>query len=163
MQGTMELGIRWARALPVALILAAIIISDQVTKHLIRSNLSLGESFPDSWPARFTYVENTGSAFGLFTDQTIFLIGASTVAIAILVYLFRRIGSSSFLLRASLALQLGGGSSNLVDRIRFGQVTDFVDLRVWPIFNIADSSVVIGIVILAYAILFLDKKLKAGL
>ena len=163
MQGTLELGIRWARALPVALLIAAIVTSDQVTKHLVRSNLSLGESFPESWPVRFTYVENTGSAFGLFTDQTIFLIGASAVAIAIMLYLFRRVGSSSLLLRTSLALQLGGGSSNLVDRIRFGSVTDFVDLRVWPIFNIADSSVVIGIVILGYAILFMDKKLKVGL
>ena len=135
---------------------------DQVSKHLVRAHFDLGESMLESWPVRLTYVENTGSAFGLFTDQTVFLIAASAVAIAIMAYLFRRVGGSSVLLRTSLALQLAGGSSNLADRVRFGEVTDFVDFRVWPIFNVADASVVIGIVILAYFILFQEKR-SAGL
>ena len=160
MPGTLHLSGRWARALPPALLLAAVIAGDQVSKHLVRSRLFLGESVPEHWWVRLTHTENTGSAFGLFADQTLFLIVGSFVAIAIMLYLFRLFGTSSILLRVSFSLQMAGGSSNLVDRIRFGEVTDFIDLRVWPIFNIADSAVVIGIIILAVVVLFQEKILR---
>jgi len=150
---------QWTRALPVAAVVGAVIALDQVTKHLVREGLPIGHSWPEaSWPIRITYVENSGSAFGLFAGQTLFLIVASAIAIAVVAYMLRRAGPSSLFLRMSLALVLGGGLSNLADRIRFGGVTDFIDFRVWPIFNVADSSAVIGIALLALALLFRGAK-----
>ncbi|MCL0102203.1 signal peptidase II [Dehalococcoidia bacterium] len=161
MHGALQLNRTRVRILLATLVFGITIAADQITKHATRVNLAVGESFPETWPARFTHVENSGSAFGLFTDQTSFLIGASIVALGVMLYLFRKFGGSSWLIRVSLALQLGGGSSNLYDRIRYGEVTDFIDLRVWPIFNIADSAVVIGIILLGYTVLFLNKTLQA--
>ena len=143
-------------ALPIVLVSGAVAAGDQITKHFVRESLFLGESWPKGWPVTFTHVENTGSAFGLFTNQTIFLIVASFIAMGFVVYMLRKSGSSPWL-KVSLALMLGGGLSNLVDRLRFGSVTDFINFPVWPVFNVADSSVVIGIVILAYYALFLDR------
>ncbi len=162
-QQTLSLTTRWTRALPVALVAGLIIAIDQVSKFMVRGNFYLGESKLASWPARLTYVENTGSAFGLFAGQTVFLIIASIFAIGIVVYLFRRAGQTSVLLRVCLGMMLGGGVSNMADRIRLGTVTDFIDLRVWPIFNLADSSVVVGIALLAFIILWWDKRGAAAL
>lgn len=144
--------------MPSGLVVALVIGLDQFSKYWIRGHFFLGESWPESWPVRLTYVENTGSAFGLFTGQTIFLIFASIIALGIVVFMFRQAGTSSLPLRISLGLMLGGGVSNLVDRVRFHGVTDFLDLRVWPIFNIADSSVVIGIALLAFIMFIRERK-----
>lgn len=157
MEQTMPLSNRWVRLLPIALIVSTVIAVDQVSKHLIRANFELGASHPESWLVRLTYVENTGSAFGLFTGQTVFLIFASIFALAIVVFMFRHAGISSLPLRISLGLMLGGGLSNLADRVRFGGVTDFLDLRVWPIFNLADSCVVVGIALLAFTVFMRDR------
>ena len=148
---------RWSSALPVVLVAATIIAADQISKFLIRATLELGESAPSGWAVRITHVENTGSAFGLFNDQTLFLIVASIVAIGVMIYLFRQIAQGSMFLRVLLGMQLGGALSNLADRIVLGKVTDFIDFQVWPVFNVADSSVVIGIILLAWVILFHGK------
>ena len=156
MERALPLRARLGRPLPVAVLGTAIVALDQATKFVVRANLDVGESFPD-WPVRFTRVNNTGSAFGLFTDQTLFLIVASFVAIGVIIYFYRQLAGTSALLRASLGLQLGGAVSNLADRIRDGQVTDFVDFQFWPVFNVADSSVVIGIGLLAWLIIVRER------
>ena len=156
MERALPLRARWGRALPVVALGAAIVALDQATKFVVRANLAVGESFPD-WPVRFTRVNNTGSAFGLFTDQTLFLIIASVFAIGIVVYFYRQLVGTSVLLRASLGLHLGGAVSNLADRIRDGRVTDFIDFQFWPVFNVADSSVVIGIGLLAWLIIVRER------
>jgi len=148
---------RWSSALPVILVASTIIAADQVSKFLIRATLGLGESAPSGWAVRITRVENTGSAFGLFNDQTLFLIIASFVAIGLMIYLFRQIVGGGMLLRILIGMQLGGALSNLADRIFLGEVTDFIDFQVWPVFNVADSSIVIGIILLAWVILFHGK------
>lgn len=148
----------WPRALPVASMIAFIIVFDQVTKLIVRQRMYLGQSFPEDWPVRFTRINNSGSAFGLFGDQTIFLIIASILAIGIMVMFYQRAsGAGAGLLRFSLGLQLGGAVSNLADRIRDGHVTDFVDFRFWPVFNVADSAITIGIIMLAVVVLFSDR------
>lgn len=158
MQQSASLG-RWAQPAPVALVAALAIIGDQVTKHWVRGAFALGEAKFADWPVRLRYVENSGSAFGLFQNQTAVLIVASILAMSIMVWMFRQIGLSAMSLRLSLGLMLGGGVSNLVDRIRFGSVTDFIDLRVWPIFNVADSSVVIGIAVLIAFVLITGSRM----
>ncbi|MBI3744207.1 MAG: signal peptidase II [Chloroflexi bacterium] len=131
-----------------------VILFDQVTKAYTRHHLLLGEKWPSGWPAHFSRVENSGSAFGLFTDQTIFLVIASVLAIGIMLYFYRQVASAGWLIRLSLGMQFGGAVSNLADRIRDGHVTDMIHLPRWPDFNVADSSVVIGILILAAVIFF---------
>ena len=99
---------------------------------------------------RITHISNTGSAFGLFPNQTLFLLIASLVGIAVLLIFFRKQAGQGFMVRTSLGLQLGGAAGNLVDRITMGKVTDFIDVGAWPVFNLADASIVTGIVILAW-------------
>ncbi len=139
--------------LPLALVFGI----DQVTKALVRANLFLGESTPRDGLFRITHTSNTGSAFGLFPDQTMFLIIASLVAIGVLLLVYKKQPFSGFPLRLSLGMQLGGAAGNLFDRVRVGHVTDFIDIGPWPVFNIADSGIVIGIIILGYLFLTSSK------
>ena len=127
--------------------------TDQLTKHLVRSNLDLGESIPSDGAFRIINAFNTGSAFGLFRDQTFPLILASMAGISILIILYRKHSLPGPLLRLSLGLQLGGAFGNLVDRLRLEHVTDFIKLGFWPVFNVADASIVVGIVILAWLLI----------
>ena len=130
-----------------------ILTLDQVTKVLVSSNLRLGESWPaDGW-VRITYGTNSGSAFGFFPNQTVLLLVLSILAIGFLVYFYRTQLPSLPVFRVAIGLQLGGAFGNLIDRIRLGSVVDFVDVGPWPIFNVADSSVLIGIGVLAFMII----------
>ncbi len=121
---------------------------DQLSKYLVRANLAPGESFPAEGIFRITHVINRGSAFGLFPNQTVFLVLASLVGIAVLLLLYRNHPFPGVLLRLSLALQLGGAIGNLADRLRVGQVTDFIQLGWWPVFNLADASIMVGMAML---------------
>ncbi len=133
---------------------------DQVTKAIVLNQLFYGQSVPYDGLIRITLTSNTGGAFGLFPDQTMALVVASFVAIGILFFLYRSHALSSPLLRLSLGLQLGGALGNLVDRIRLGAVTDFIDVGPWPIFNVADASIVVGIILLVFLLLSPTKQLK---
>ncbi|MFH1559843.1 MAG: signal peptidase II [Chloroflexota bacterium] len=128
------------------IILIATLMADQVTKWLVGLTMSPGQSVPDSGLFRFTYVTNTGSAFGLFPNQTTFLILASFVGIGVLLVFYRTHPINSTILHMSLGLQLGGAIGNLVDRVRLGYVVDFIDVGAWPVFNLADSAIVVGLV-----------------
>lgn len=93
-----------------------------------------------------TYVRNPGAAFGLFPYQTAFFIIITLVVAALILYYYRILSEDHRWLRFSLALQLGGALGNLIDRIRGGYVIDFINFTVWPpVFNLADSAIVIGI------------------
>ena len=135
---------------------AIVFLSDQFTKWLVREFLELRESVPTEGFFRLTHPFNTGSAFGLFRDQNFPLILVSVVGIAILMLIYRSQRQPGNLLRLSLGLQFGGAAGNLLDRIRLGHVTDFVDVGSWPIFNVADASIVVGLVILAWMFLIAD-------
>ncbi len=126
---------------------------DQVTKAIVLNQLFYGQSVPHDGFIRITLTRNTGGVFGLFPDQTMALVLASFVAIGILFFIYRSHALSSPLLRLSLGLQLGGALGNLVDRIRLGAVTDFIDVGAWPIFNVADASIVVGIILLVFLLL----------
>jgi len=141
-----------------------IILFDQITKWLVRQNLAPEEVWaPWNWLmpyARIVNWHNTGIAFGMFQNgNTIFIIISTLVSIGILYY-FPRVSHDEGFLRFAMALQLGGAVGNLIDRIRQGFVTDFVSLGTFPVFNVADSSISIGVAVLMVGALYMDMKNK---
>jgi len=145
-------------ALPLFLISMGVIGLDQLTKYLIRAYMTPETSIPEEGFIRLTYTTNSGGAFGLLANQTFLLILAVFIAIAIVVLYLRYLPADSMLLKVGLGLDLGGAVGNLIDRLRFGEVTDFIDIGAWPVFNIADSSITVGTVIIAYYLLFVATK-----
>ena len=134
---------------------ALIVVLDQVTKAIASARLLLGD--PISLlgeTVRLTLVHNTGAAFGLFPGSRVPFIVISLVAIAVVLYLFFRETYRSALNRLLLGCILGGAIGNLVDRARLGFVVDFIDVGMgrarWPVFNVADSAVTVGVLLLAW-------------
>jgi signal peptidase II len=132
----------------------AVVAADQVTKRLAEDRLRDQRSVPVVDDIlRLTYVENRGAAFGLLQDQTTFFVLVGILVIGVIAASYRYLPRSGFLLHLALGLQLGGAIGNLIDRIRQGYVVDFVDFGYranwWPVFNVADSAIVIGVALLA--------------
>ncbi len=153
-------GKRWNVIFPLTTLL--VVVADQLSKFWIRSNLATGESLFEVGFFRLTRVHNTGAAFGLWQGQSFLLtIVASVGVAALLLYAFffhhrfpflgNRLG------KLALGLVLGGTAGNLSDRIFLGYVTDFIDFNFWPAFNIADSAIVVGTIILAYSLICLAR------
>jgi len=107
-----------------------------------------------------TYIENPGAAFGLFANQRVIFIVAAALVIAAACLMYRRLMSEKVIVRWGVALLLGGAAGNLIDRVRIGCVIDFLDFRIWPVFNIADIGICIGVALLMYALLFDKEKEK---
>lgn len=129
--------------------------ADQLAKHLITARLAVSESVPVI-PGFFslTLVHNRGAAFGMFSDahhtlRTVFLVSVSVVAVILLAVFFLKSRPHDRMGRVAAVLVMGGAVGNLIDRLRFGQVVDFLDVYVgryhWPAFNVADSAITIGI------------------
>lgn len=140
-----------------------VVFLDRVTKIFFSDILSLGESLPIiRGVLHMTLVHNTGIAFGLFRDQGIVFIIIPIIAIAILVYniyYYRRFENQiSEIYIIGFSLILGGAFGNLVDRVFYGHVIDFIDLQVWPVFNIADSAITVGALIIAVKCFILNHK-----
>ena len=140
-----------------AYLIAVIILAvDQITKYIIRVNFDYGESIPiieDIF--HLTYVTNPGGAFGIFQDLTIFFIVSSVVIIVAFPFILKNIpelDSENILYKLSLGLIIGGAAGNLIDRVFFGYVIDFFDFQIWPVFNVADSAVVVGCFILFFMV-----------
>ena len=135
---------------------AAIVVAlDQITKWMASARLELGDPaslFGDF--VRLTLVHNTGAAFGLFPGSRGPFIVISVIAIGVVLYLFFKETHRSVLNRVLLGCILGGAIGNLIDRIRLGWVVDFIDVGFgqtrWPVFNVADSAVTLGVVFLAW-------------
>ena len=150
----------------VLFITALIITADQISKSLIKSTMTLYDVIPVI-PGYFylTYIINEGMAFGIdfpFGIGTLFFSGVSLIITCFLVWILWCERKNNLLMRISLALILGGAIGNLVDRILFGEVVDFFDFMIgdfhWYIFNIADSAVTVGIILmLFYSFLFKPK------
>jgi signal peptidase II len=140
------------------LIAGVVIGLDQLFKYLIRTNMALGESIPEHGFFRFTYGTNTGGVFGFFSNQTFLITVAAVISVVVIILYSRHKMAQSMLVKVSLGMILGGSIGNLIDRIRFGAVTDFIDVGSWPVFNLADSAIDIGVVLLIIYILFRMKK-----
>lgn len=141
----------------------AVVLLDRVTKVFFSNLLSLGESLPVVRDVlHMTLVHNTGIAFGLFKNQGAVFIIIPIIAVILLVfniYYYRRSGEElSHLYILAFSLILGGAIGNLADRIIYGYVIDFIDFRIWPVFNIADSAITIGAVIIAIKCIPLGNK-----
>ncbi|HKG44347.1 MAG TPA: signal peptidase II [Gaiellaceae bacterium] len=135
-----------------AVVIAAI-AADQVTKLIVSSQLAFGASLHVLGPFAIHHVQNSGIAFGLFSSATPVVTALTAVAVGWMLVFFARSGARHPVLPVALGLLIGGSTSNLVDRIRLGHVTDFLDLRYWPAFNLADSFIVVGVAILFLALL----------
>jgi signal peptidase II len=137
-----------AQWLGLALVAVAAVFADQVTKHIVSSQLALDDEIGIVGPFSIHHVQNSGIAFGFFPNATAGVIAVTTVAVAWMLVFFARSGARHPVLPVALGLLIGGSVSNLVDRVRLGHVTDFLDLRWWPAFNIADVCNIVGVVLL---------------
>ncbi|HEX7582954.1 MAG TPA: signal peptidase II [Gaiellaceae bacterium] len=140
-----------------AIVLAAL-AADQLTKRVVTSHLRLDEGAHVVGPFWIHHVQNSGIAFGLFSSATAAVIALTGIAVAWMLLFFARSGSRHPVLPVALGLVIGGSLSNLLDRVRLGYVTDFLDFRYWPAFNLADSFIVIGVVILLAALLAAERE-----
>ena len=134
-----------------------VFVFDQVTKAIIRSSLSLGDSWPEEGIFRIVHGLNTGSAFGLFAGFTNLLVVASIIGIVFILFVFLKQNNSVIWLRLSLGLIVGGALGNLFDRVKDGAVVDFISVGWWPAFNIADSSISVGMCLLLVTMLLGEK------
>lgn len=133
---------------------ALVVITDQLTKRVMEDRLRGQRSIPVIDDIlRLTYVQNRGAAFGLLQDQTTFFVLVGVIVVGVIAASYRYLPRSGFMLHLALGLQLGGAIGNLIDRIRQGYVVDFVDFGYranwWPVFNVADSAIVVGVALLA--------------
>lgn len=138
-------------------IAALALLADQASKAWVQQHFALCDDSPaqtivPQWLS-FIYTCNRGAAFGLLANATLlFVLIALLVIVAIIAYV-RYLPANRPWLRLSLGLQLGGALGNLIDRVRQGFVVDFISVKSFPVFNVADSCIVIGVVILAYYLL----------
>ena len=135
-----------------AVVIAAI-AADQLTKLIVSSQLTLDEALHVVGPFSIHHVQNSGIAFGLFASATAVVTALTAIAVGWMLVFFARSGARHPVLPVALGLLIGGSTSNLIDRIRLGHVTDFLDLRYWPAFNLADSFIVVGVGILFVALM----------
>lgn len=144
-------------------IAASVIVVDQTTKSWIRANLLPGVSLPEEGFLRLTHVQNTGTAFGLLANQSFLLTVIAVTGLLAILFFYRHLPRETTLSLVALSLVFGGAMGNLIDRLRLGYVTDFIDIRLWgdfhwPAFNFADSSITVGAIILGCSLLWLIRK-----
>jgi signal peptidase II len=146
---------QWIGLLSVAV---AAIVADQLTKQLVTSQLALDDEVHVAGPLTIHHVQNSGIAFGLFASATPVVTMLTAIAVGWMLWFFARAGARHPVLPVALGLLIGGSASNLIDRVRLGHVTDFIDLGFWPAFNLADAFIVSGVVILLVALLAADRR-----
>lgn len=138
------------------LIIAAVIVLDQFTKYLAVTRLMNNVDF-NAIPGllQFTYLENYGIAFGMFQNKTLFFIVTTSLIALVVLYFIIKMRSKYLLYTVCLSFIFGGAVGNIIDRVRLGYVVDFIHVSFFPpVFNIADSAVVVGAIALSIAILF---------
>ncbi len=139
--------------------------ADIITKRIVEAQIPLYTSIPViGFYLSWTHTQNTGAAFSLFQNGGVFFIVVALVVSAVILYYAPRLPAGDWLARVALGLQLGGAIGNLLDRLRQGYVTDFIHFQIpeigfdWPVFNIADSAIVVGVILLIAASLLRDNK-----
>jgi signal peptidase II len=134
-----------------AALAAAVVAADQLTKSLVRHNVRIGSSdgiFPG---VQLVHVHNRGVAFGLFVNGGVLLVIVGVAAVSALLIFFAT-HSRRPLVWLPTGLLLGGAAGNLIDRLDQGYVTDFIDLPLWPAFNLADMCITFGVLSLLYVL-----------
>ncbi len=144
----------WLFVLPLA-----VVILDQFSKYIVVENMALGESIPIIEEVfHLTYILNPGAAFGMFAHKRLFFIAIAVIVIGIIIWARREILASPWEVKAGCGLFLGGAIGNLIDRARQGLVIDFFDFRIWPVFNIADIAICIGVGLIIWNLLKTELK-----
>ncbi|SFH17967.1 signal peptidase II . Aspartic peptidase. MEROPS family A08 [Desulfotomaculum arcticum] len=137
------------------------LLADQISKYVITSTMAQGQSIAVLSPVFFiTYVLNPGAAFGLLANKTEFFILVSIIVVIGIMVGYRYLPGEWVWAHTALGLISGGAIGNLIDRIRIGRVIDFLDFRVWPVFNLADTAIVIGALLLILDVWRNDKEEK---
>ncbi len=152
-----RLGASWPQWLSLGSVAFAAIGADQLTKSIVTRRLDLYDQVHVVGPFSIHHVTNSGIAFGLFASATFLVILLTGLAVAWMLYFFARSGSRHPVLPVSLGLVIGGSVSNLTDRVRLGHVTDFLDFKYWPAFNLADTFIVVGVAALLLALVASDR------
>lgn len=136
------------------------LVLDQLLKYWIRSNMTIGQSIPViSGIFHITYIENPGAAFGILANHRVLFLLLTIAITGIMVYLYLSLRNKKSLAALSLGLVISGAAGNFIDRFLRGTVTDMFDFQIWPIFNIADICICIGIAILCYVLIFKGEEL----
>jgi signal peptidase II len=154
------------------LIIAGVIIGiDQWTKYLVRANVPLAGDWMPTWLAwlapfaRVRYWYNSGAAFGIFQNGNLIFSILAVIVACLIIYYFPRVPRVDWWLRLAMSMQFAGAVGNLIDRIIFGHVTDFISVGSFAVFNVADSSISVGVAILILGVWLkerADKKLAAA-
>jgi len=152
-----RLGAGLSQWIALAVIAGTAIVADQLTKSIVSLRLPTGEAVATLGPFSIHHVQNTGIAFGLFADSTTAVIVLTTTAVVAMLVFFARTAQSHPLLPVALGLVIGGSIANLIDRVRLGHVTDFLDFDYWPAFNLADTFIVVGVGLLFVSFVASDR------
>ncbi len=151
--------------LPLLLVAGLVIALDQASKHLIRTHLALGEVYrPDLWLTQYVRIlhwKNYGAAFGIFQSLGGFFTILSTLVSLAIIYYYRQVPPQERLIRLAMGLLLGGAVGNLIDRLHQGYVTDFISVGKFPVFNIADASITLGVAVLFLGMWLQERRRKA--
>lgn len=145
------------------IIIGGVIVLDQLIKYVVVNSMFLGQSIaivPNI--LHLTYILNAGAAFGILANQRIFFIAIAAVLIGIIVYFYAKILKLNRYFQLGIALLFGGAIGNMIDRIFIGKVIDYIDFRVWPIFNLADIAIVCGCIIIVYQMIFASEAHKVN-
>lgn len=149
----------YAFLLPISL---ALVLLDQLTKTLVRNNLALNETWmPLEWLAPYARIvnwHNTGAAFGIFQGMNGIFMALAFVIIGLILIYFPTIPQTDLYFRLALSLQMAGAAGNLTDRLLRGFVTDFISVGRFPVFNVADSSITMGVVVLLIGMWIEERK-----
>jgi signal peptidase II len=144
--------------LALAAVAVAAVLADQLTKQIVISQLELGEAIHVAGPLWIRHVNNPGIAFGLFSSWASVVTMLTAAAVAWMLVYFAKSGARHPVLPVALGLLIGGSVANLADRLRLGHVTDFLDLRFWPAFNLADTFIVVGVLVLLAALIAAERQ-----
>ncbi len=136
------------------------LVLDQLLKYWIRSNMTIGQSIPViSGIFHITYIENPGAAFGILANHRILFLLLTIAITGVMFYLYLSLRNKKSLAALSLGLVISGAAGNFIDRFLRGTVTDMFDFQIWPIFNIADICICVGIALLCYVLIFKGEEL----
>src|SRR4051812_7093778 len=144
---TRSLAARWPQWIGLTVVVTAAVLADQATKHIVSSQLALDDHVHVLGPFSIHHVQNSGIAFGLFANATALVTALTALAVAWMLVFFARSGSRHPVLPVALGLLIGGSMSNLLDRVRLGAGTGFLDFRWGPGFHLPHSLIVLGVAI----------------
>ena len=146
--------------MPISLLVViatAVVLIDQWSKQYIQLQMLPGMSIPVvDGIFHITYVLNPGAAFGILENQRMLFIAIALLMLGLTIYFLRHIPETFRLMRLGLSLLAGGAIGNVIDRVQTGYVVDFLDFRIWPVFNLADIAIVTGVSCVIYTLVFMS-------